>query len=56
MILNPGARLAKQKKGTGKRLTPQERARLKKERDREERRRKREARDKRNQPGDGNPG
>jgi signal recognition particle subunit SRP54 len=43
-ILNPGAKLAKQKKGTGKRLTPKERAQLRKERDREVRRRKREAR------------
>jgi len=54
MIRNPAAMLTKQKKGTGKRLTPQERARLKKERDREERRRKRELKDKRNQPPDGN--
>ncbi len=50
--LNPGAKLAKQKQGTGKRLTPQERAKLKKLREREERRRKREERDKRNQPKD----
>ena len=48
--LNPGAKLAKQKVGTGKRLTSEERAKLKKLRDREERRRKREERDKRNQP------
>jgi signal recognition particle subunit SRP54 len=43
-MLNPGAKLAKQKKGTGKRLTPKERARLKKDRQREARRRKRESR------------
>jgi len=43
-MLNPGAKLAKQKVGTGKRLTPKERAKLKKERDREARRRKRESR------------
>jgi signal recognition particle subunit SRP54 len=41
-LLNPGAKLSKVKKGTGKRLTPQERARLKKERERELRRKKRE--------------
>ena len=34
-MLNPGAKLAKQKIGTGKRLTPQERAKLRKERERE---------------------
>ena len=50
--LNPGAKLAKQKKGTGKRLTAEERAKLKREREREERRRKREERDKRNKPND----
>jgi signal recognition particle subunit SRP54 len=49
---NPGAKLAKQKVGTGKRLTPEERAKLKKLREREERRRKREERDKRNKPKD----
>ncbi|MCE9546705.1 MAG: signal recognition particle protein [Planctomycetia bacterium] len=38
---NPNAQLAKKKVGTGKRLTPQERARMKKDRDREARRRKR---------------
>jgi signal recognition particle subunit SRP54 len=41
MLANPNG-LAKQKKGTGKRLTPKERAQLKKERERELRRRKRE--------------
>jgi len=42
--LNPGAKLAKKKKSTGKRLSPKERAKLRKEREREARRRKREAR------------
>ena len=39
--------LARQKKGTGKRLTPKERAKLKKQREKELRRRKRESRQKR---------
>jgi signal recognition particle subunit SRP54 len=43
MLANPNG-LAKQKKGTGKRLTPKERAQLKKEREKELRRRKREQR------------
>ena len=43
--MDPGARLAKQKKGTGKRLSPKERAKLKKQRDKETRRRKREVRE-----------
>ena len=45
-MLNPGGRLAKQKVGTGKRLTPQERAKQKKLREREIRRRKRETKGK----------
>ena len=45
-MLNPGGRLAKQKVGTGKRLTSAERAKVKKERERELRRKKREARGK----------
>ncbi len=45
-MLNPGARFAKQKKGTGKRLTPTERAQQKKLRKRELRRKKRETRTK----------
>lgn len=45
-MLNPGGRIAKQKKGTGKRLTSQERAKQKKLREREARRRKREKRQK----------
>ena len=40
---NPGGHLAKQKKGTGKRLSPKEKAKLRKQRDKELRRRKREA-------------
>jgi len=42
LMRNPNAMLMKQKKGTGKRLTSAERAKLKKMRDREARRRKRE--------------
>ncbi len=45
-LFDPGGRLAKTKVGTGKRLTPQERAKLRKEREREIRRKKREARKK----------
>jgi signal recognition particle subunit SRP54 len=41
---NPAARLARQKVGSGKRLTSAERAKLKKQRDKESRRRKRDAR------------
>jgi signal recognition particle subunit SRP54 len=43
-LLNPGARLTKKKKGTGKRLSPKERAKLKKFREKEVRRKRREAR------------
>ncbi len=39
--LNPGAQLAKAKKGTGKRLTSQEKARLRKQREKDARRAKR---------------
>ncbi len=45
-MLNPAGRLAKQKVGTGKRLTSAERAKLRKEHEREIRRKKREARKK----------
>ncbi len=45
-MLDPGAKLAKAKVGTGKRLTPQEKARLRKVREKELRRRKREERKK----------
>jgi signal recognition particle subunit SRP54 len=43
-MLNPGGRLTKSKKGTGKRLSPKERAQQKQLREREARRKKREAR------------
>jgi len=46
LLKNPNAMLAKQKKGTGKRLTSAEKARLRKERERDARRRKRGERDK----------
>ena len=46
-MLDPAGRLAKQKKGTGKRLTPKERAKQRKLRDRELRRKKRDVRNKR---------
>ena len=45
-MLNPGATLTKAKVGTGKRLSPQEKARQKKIREKELRRRKREERKK----------
>lgn len=41
---NPGARLVAPKGGTGKRLTPKEREKLRKEREKEERRKRREQR------------
>ena len=43
MMQNPNG-LAKQKGGTGKRLTPKERAKLKKDREKEMRKRKRDQR------------
>ena len=43
MMQNPNG-LAKQKVGTGKRLSPKERAKLKKQREKEMRKRKREQR------------
>lgn len=43
-MLDPGAKLVKQKKGTGKRLTSAEKAKLRKQREKELRRRKRESR------------
>jgi len=43
-MLDPGAQLRKQKKGTGKRLTPKQKAKLKKAREKELRRRKRDSR------------
>ena len=45
-MTNPGAKLAKQKQGTGKRLTSQERAKLKKQREKEARRRRRDDKNK----------
>jgi len=45
-MLDPGGKLAKQKKGTGKRLSPKDRARMKKMRAREARRSKRRKRQK----------
>jgi signal recognition particle subunit SRP54 len=42
---NPGARLYAPKVGTGKRLSPKEREKLRKQREKEERRRRREDRD-----------
>ncbi len=48
--MNPGAQLTRPKQSTGKRLTAQERAKLKKQREKEARRRKRD--DKRGQNGD----
>ncbi len=44
-VANPSARLMAPKVGTGKRLSPKERERLRKQREKEERRRRRELRD-----------
>jgi signal recognition particle subunit SRP54 len=41
-FMNPGAQLAKQKQGTGKRLSSDERSKLRKQREKEMRRRKRD--------------
>lgn len=46
-FLNPGSRLVKEKKGTGKRLSADERRRLREQRAKEERRRKRDEKKKR---------
>lgn len=43
-MLDPGGRLSRQKKGTGKRLTPHERKKVQKLREREKRRQKRKSR------------
>jgi signal recognition particle subunit SRP54 len=43
-LTNPAARLAKPKGDTGRRLTADERRKLKKQRDKDERRRRRQAR------------
>ncbi len=50
---DPSGQMSRKKQSTGKRLSPKERAKLKKERDKELRRRKREDRDKRNKPPEG---
>ena len=52
---NPGAKLVAPKQGTGKRLTPKERAKLQKEREKEERKKRREMKDK-DGPQPGAPG
>jgi signal recognition particle subunit SRP54 len=49
-FLNPGSQLTKEKKGTGKRLSTSEKARIKKEREREARRKKRQDRNGRGDP------
>ncbi len=53
---DPNAQLSKKKQGTGKRLSPKERAKLKKEREKEMRRRKRDERNKRNKRRDDEDG
>jgi len=52
---NPGARLIPPKQGTGKRLTPKEREKLRKEREKEERRRRREQRNQGRDDGSSSP-
>jgi signal recognition particle subunit SRP54 len=52
-LFNPGAKLAAPKQGTGKRLSPKEREKLRKQREKEERKRRREMKNKDNQDGDG---
>lgn len=47
----PGAKLPSAKQGTGKRLTPKEREKLKKQREKDERRQRREQRDQGQSPG-----
>jgi signal recognition particle subunit SRP54 len=53
---NPGAKLMAPKQGTGKRLTPKERAKLQKQREKEERRLRREMREQRRSNNPDNPG
>jgi signal recognition particle subunit SRP54 len=43
VMANPGGKLAKSKKGTGKRLSPREKAKLRKQREKEARRRRRKS-------------
>ena len=45
-MLDPGAKFSRKKKSTGKRLTPKERQKLRKQREKELRRKRREARPK----------
>jgi signal recognition particle subunit SRP54 len=52
---NPGARLVAPKQGTGKRLTPKEREKLRKEREKEERRKRREQRNQGRDEGGASP-
>jgi len=44
-LIDPGGRLSRQKKGTGKRLTPTEQKKLRKVKEKEKRRRKRKGKD-----------
>ena len=48
---NPGARLVAPKQGTGKRLTPKEKEKLRKEREKEERKKRREMKEQRDKDG-----
>jgi signal recognition particle subunit SRP54 len=52
-LLNPGARIGRDRGNTGKRLSSQEKARLRKQREKDARRRKREDKRKRFGGGDG---
>jgi signal recognition particle subunit SRP54 len=52
---NPGAKLAAPKMSTGKRLSPKEREKLRKEREKEERRRRREEKNQRRDDGSSSP-
>jgi signal recognition particle subunit SRP54 len=52
---NPGARLVAPKQGTGKRLSPKEREKLRKEREKEERRKRREERNQGRDDGGASP-
>ncbi|MDR3636064.1 MAG: signal recognition particle protein, partial [Isosphaeraceae bacterium] len=52
---NPGAKLLAPKQGTGKRLTPKEREKLRKEREKEERRRRRDEKNQGRDDGSSSP-
>jgi signal recognition particle subunit SRP54 len=54
--INPNARLVAPKQGTGKRLSPKEKAKLQKQREKDERRSRKEAREQRKQLPPGSPG